>query len=70
MTAVATRGATASQGVTSTNTLVDVVKFFSDNVYADLAAAAGVVHPILQVDAIRFLYNFRNQVCQLHYAVD
>jgi len=62
MTAVATRGATASQGVTSTNALVDVVAFFSEHVYADLHAGAGEVHPILQVDAIRFLYSFRNQV--------
>jgi len=63
MTAVATRGATASQGKTSTNALVDVVAFFSEHVYADLNAGAGEVHPILQVDAIRFLYSFRNQVC-------
>ena len=47
-------------GVTSTNALVDVVKFFSDHVFEDLQAEAGSVHPILQVDAIRFLYTFRN----------
>lgn len=53
-------------GVTSTNSLVDVVKFFSDHVFEDLQAAAGTVEPILQVDAIRYLYTFRNQVsfCQ------
>jgi hypothetical protein len=51
-------------GVTATNALVDVVKFFSDNVFEDLQAASGSVHPILQVDAIRFLYTFRNQVRQ------
>lgn len=49
-------------GVTSTNTLVDVVKFFSDHVFQDLQAPAGSVHPLLQVDAIRFLYTFRTQV--------
>jgi exportin-2 (importin alpha re-exporter) len=43
--------------------LVDVVKFFSEHVFEDLQAASGTVHPILQVDAIRFLLTFRNQVC-------
>ena len=49
-------------GVTSTNALVNVIEFFSNNVFADLQAAVGDVHPILQVDAIKFLYTFRNQV--------
>ena len=49
-------------GVTSTNPLVDVVEFFSQNVFQDLQADTGSVHPILQVDAIRFLYTFRNQL--------
>ncbi|KAF9472710.1 importin alpha re-exporter [Pholiota conissans] len=62
LTAVATKGSTTQHGVTSTNALVDVVKFFSDHVFQDLQAASGTVHPILQVDAIRFLYTFRNQL--------
>ncbi|EPS95676.1 hypothetical protein FOMPIDRAFT_1025652 [Fomitopsis schrenkii] len=62
MTAVATRGSTTQHGVTSTNTLVDVVKFFSDHVFQDLQAESGSVQPILQVDAIRFLHTFRNQL--------
>ncbi|KAH9947043.1 Cse1-domain-containing protein [Amylocystis lapponica] len=62
MTAVATRGSTTQHGVTSTNALVDVVQFFSDHVFQDLQAESGGVHPILQVDAIRFLYTFRNQL--------
>ncbi|KAH6910802.1 importin alpha re-exporter [Coprinopsis sp. MPI-PUGE-AT-0042] len=62
LTAIATRGSTTQQGVTSTNALVDVVRFFSDHVYQDLQAESGSVHPILQVDAIRFLYTFRNQL--------
>ncbi|KAK7017082.1 importin-alpha export receptor [Paramarasmius palmivorus] len=60
-TALASRGATAQHGVTATNALVDVVKSFSDHVYEDLQAQ-GNVHPILQVDAIRFLYTFRKQL--------
>ncbi|KZP27099.1 Cse1-domain-containing protein [Athelia psychrophila] len=59
---VAARGGTAQHGVTSTNSFVDVVKFFSDHVFSDLQAAAGTVEPILQVDAIRYLYTFRNQL--------
>ncbi|PPQ86179.1 hypothetical protein CVT25_006922 [Psilocybe cyanescens] len=62
LTAVATRGSTSQHGVTSTNALVDVVKFFSDHVFEDLQATSGAVQPILQVDAIRFLYTFRNQL--------
>ncbi|THV04546.1 importin alpha re-exporter [Dendrothele bispora CBS 962.96] len=62
LTALATRGGTSAQGVTSTNALVDVVKFFGENVFEDLQAPAGSVHPILQVDAIRFLVTFRNQL--------
>jgi exportin-2 (importin alpha re-exporter) len=49
-------------GVTATNQLVDVISFFSEHVFQDLQAAPGSVHPILQVDAIRFLQTFRNQV--------
>ncbi|CAK5267603.1 unnamed protein product [Mycena citricolor] len=62
MMAVATRGSTAQHGVTSTNALVDVVGFFSTNVFSDLDAVEGQVNPILQVDAIRFLLSFRNQL--------
>ncbi|TFK71152.1 importin alpha re-exporter [Pluteus cervinus] len=62
LTAIATRGSTTQHGVTSTNALVDVVKFFSDNVFQDLQAQPGSIHAILQVDAIRFLYTFRNQL--------
>ncbi len=62
LTAVATRGSTTAHGVTSTNALIDVVQFFGDNVFQDLQADQGSIHPILQVDAIRFLYTFRNQL--------
>lgn len=38
------------------------MQFFSDHVFQDLQADPSSIHPILQVDAIRFLYTFRNQV--------
>ncbi|KAL5512081.1 hypothetical protein ACEPAG_7574 [Sanghuangporus baumii] len=59
---VATLGATGQEGVTGTNALVHVVDFFSRNVFEGLQANADTVHPILQVDLIRFLYSFRNQL--------
>lgn len=62
LASIATRGSTQQQGVTSTNQLVDVAKFFSDHAYADLQAPAGNVHPIIVADAIKFLYTFRGQL--------
>ncbi|KAF9447282.1 Cse1-domain-containing protein [Macrolepiota fuliginosa MF-IS2] len=62
LTAIATKGSTTKHGVTSVNTLIDVVQFFSEHVFQDLQAPDGSVHSILQVDAIRFLHTFRNQL--------
>ncbi|WWD17783.1 hypothetical protein CI109_102225 [Kwoniella shandongensis] len=62
LTSIASRGSTQQLGVTSTNVLVDVVEFFGQNVFSDLQAAPGSVHPILTVDATKFLYTFRNQL--------
>ncbi|KEP50401.1 putative importin-alpha export receptor [Rhizoctonia solani 123E] len=61
LSAVAARGSTVQHGVTSTNIHVNVVQFFLDHVAGDLQASAGTIHPILQVDAIRFVHMFRNQ---------
>lgn len=44
---------------------MNVVEFFTNNVFADLQAEPSSVHPILQVDAIKYLFTFRNQVCSL-----
>ncbi|KAI0321195.1 Cse1-domain-containing protein [Amylostereum chailletii] len=57
---LATRGGTTSHGVTSTNPLVNVVQWFGDNIFQDLQSVT--VHAVLQVDAIRYLYTFRNQL--------
>ncbi|KZV93299.1 importin alpha re-exporter [Exidia glandulosa HHB12029] len=62
LTAVASKGATSLHGVTSTSMLIDVVQFFGQHIAQDLQAAPGSVHPILQVDAIRFLNTFRSQL--------
>jgi exportin-2 (importin alpha re-exporter) len=52
---------TASQGVKTTNTLVDVVDFFQQHIANDLIAATGV-EPIIKVDAVKYLYTFRSQL--------
>ena len=63
LTSIASKSSTAQHGVTSTNELVDVVQFFSDNVFADLEQSADdSPSPILQVDAIKYLHTFRNQL--------
>lgn len=59
---IATKGTVTSVGVTSTNMLVDVVGFFTNNLRPDLHAPFDGVHPILKVDAIKYLYSFRSQM--------
>lgn len=60
-------GVTAGQGVKTTNSLVDVVDFFQNNIANDLVADTGV-EPILKVDAIKFLYTFRSQLTKEQWA--
>ncbi|KAK0546611.1 importin-alpha export receptor [Tilletia horrida] len=62
LTSIASRSETTAQGVSTTNSLVDVVKFFSDHVFVDLQAESGSVAPVLQADAIKYLHTFRNQL--------
>ncbi|KAJ5674709.1 Armadillo-like helical [Penicillium maclennaniae] len=58
--AIAAKGvATSTHGVTATNNLVSITDFFSENLASDLVTDAGI-HPILKVDAIKYLYNFRS----------
>ncbi|CAF9915514.1 MAG: importin-alpha export receptor [Alectoria fallacina] len=52
---------TASQGVTSVNNFANVIEFFQNNIAGDLVSDTGV-EPILQVDAIKYLYMFRSQI--------
>lgn len=58
--AIAAKGtATASHGVTSTNPLISITDFFQNHLAADLVSQDGA-HPILKVDAIKYLYLFRS----------
>ncbi|KAF8457248.1 armadillo-type protein [Terfezia claveryi] len=61
-TSIAIKGTVSTLGVTSTNLLVDVVDFFTRHVAANLVAPFENVHPILKVDAIRYLHTFRSQM--------
>lgn len=58
-TSLAAKGSVTNIGVTSTNMLVDVVKFFSDNIASYLTNDAT---PILKVDSIKYIMTFRNQL--------
>lgn len=59
-TALAVNGNVTSTGVSSTNILLDVVDFFTKQIAPDLTQT--VPHVILRVDAIKYLYIFRNQL--------
>ena len=52
---------TASQGVKTTNPLVNIIEFFQSNIAGDLITDKSV-EPILLVDAIKYLYIFRSQM--------
>lgn len=60
--AIAAKGIVTSHGVSTTNLQVDIVEFFSKSIAPDLFSNANPVHPILQVDAIKYIHNFRNQL--------
>ncbi|EEH33570.1 importin alpha re-exporter [Paracoccidioides lutzii Pb01] len=60
--AIAAKGvATAIHGVTSTNSLVNITDFFQKHLASDLVMESGV-HPILKVDAVKYLYAFRSLI--------
>ncbi|KAL2815964.1 CAS/CSE protein [Aspergillus granulosus] len=60
--AIAAKGvATASHGITTTNSLISITDYFQNHLAADLVSG-DAVHPILKVDAIKYLYLFRSLV--------
>ncbi|KAK9467462.1 Cse1-domain-containing protein [Lipomyces arxii] len=63
---IAVKGTITAAGVSATNMLLDVVQFFSENIAPDLFTAD--THPILKVDAIRFIHTFRNQLTKAQLA--
>lgn len=60
---LAAKGSVTNIGVTSTNVLVDVVQFFTNNIANDLVSQSGnQTHPILITDSIKYILIFRNQL--------
>ncbi|CCF60349.1 hypothetical protein KAFR_0J02850 [Kazachstania africana CBS 2517] len=57
---LAINGNITSSGVSSTNPLLNVIDFFRNQIIPDLTNS--VPHQILRVDAIKFIYVFRNQL--------
>jgi exportin-2 (importin alpha re-exporter) len=63
ITSLSAKAVTASAGATQTNEYVPVLPVFSTHVIPDLDAAVdGQIHPILKVDAIKYLTVFRGQL--------
>jgi exportin-2 (importin alpha re-exporter) len=63
---IAAKGtATAGQGVTTTNPYVDIYDFFQKYIASDLQDSSAA--PVLQVDAIKFLYVFRSILGQQYW---
>ncbi|GJJ67857.1 exportin-2 (importin alpha re-exporter) [Entomortierella parvispora] len=62
LTSIAARSVGSQFGARETNAQVDILDFFDKNVLPDLnASVSGAIHPILKVDAIKYLYTFRTQ---------
>ncbi|KAK4189087.1 CAS/CSE protein [Podospora australis] len=65
--AIAAKGTvTASHGVKTVNSHVNVVEFFEQHIAADLLGEG--VEPIAKVDAIKYLYTFRSQLSKAQWA--
>ncbi|KAL1925152.1 uncharacterized protein VTP21DRAFT_35 [Calcarisporiella thermophila] len=62
LTSIAAKGYAQQHGATATSNLVNVVEFFSNHVAQDLQAPLNQGHPVLKVDAIKYLHTFRNQL--------
>ncbi|KAF9198134.1 importin-alpha export receptor [Haplosporangium sp. Z 27] len=62
LTSIAAKSVGSQFGARETNSEVNILDFFQKNVITDLnAPVSGAIHPILKVDAIKYLYTFRGQ---------
>lgn len=63
---IAVKGtSTAARGVQTTNSYVDVLDFFKTNIADDLIGSD--IHPVLQVDSIKYIYVFRSQLTAVYW---
>jgi exportin-2 (importin alpha re-exporter) len=60
--AIAIKGTVALYGVTRVNDMIDIGDFFRQHILPDLQPVNEALHPILKMDAIKFLNAFRNQL--------
>jgi len=66
---IASKGAvTGREGVKTVNSLVNVIEFFEQNIASDLSSQ-DEIHPILKVDAVKYLYTFRSQLSRQQWVV-
>ncbi|CAI8506475.1 unnamed protein product [Hanseniaspora opuntiae] len=60
--AVAVEGQITTFGCMETNPHVNVIEFFQENIANDLSTVDDSINPIILVDAIKYIYVFRNQI--------
>lgn len=60
--AIAIKGTVAIYGVTRVNDMINIGDFFRQHILPDLQPVNEALHPILKMDAIKFLNAFRNQL--------
>ncbi|KAF9582671.1 importin-alpha export receptor, partial [Lunasporangiospora selenospora] len=62
LTSIAAKSVGSQYGARETNAEVNILDFFEKNVVPDLnAPVSGAIHPILKVDAIKYMHTFRAQ---------
>ena len=67
ITSLSAKTLTAQSGATSTNEYIQILPVFMEHIVPDLRAPLdGSVHPIIKVDAIKYLMLFRNQFTKEH----
>ncbi len=60
--AIGARGFTEAFGVTRVNPLLNLSEFFSTNVLTDLQSSNEGLHPLIKLEAIKFVTQYRNQL--------
>ena len=65
MNSISATGTAAQLGATETNPLIKIDEVFQTNVLPDLSSDVNSVHPIIKVDAIKYVMTFRGKVGSL-----
>ena len=62
--AVGARGFAESVGVTSVNPLINIADYFNTHVLLDLKSSDNIIHPLLLLEAIKFVVSYRSQLAK------